>query len=189
MQKERIAFGILVGVLALCVAGKAGEKVTDRLLEKSREKLNRMQQMIADAKSGNAQALFKLGTMILEEGREFDLVDTDALEFFLEAAVQGHNASQYHVSILYQRMASNHKSRGGCPSTAKRFSVQALAWQRVLVRSTGRETIEYVGGMKHARSELLRGHMTEDQIAEAERLSHEFEREIKRRLGKEESSK
>ena len=95
---------------------------------------------------------------------------------------------------MYRRLAvtrytPNEDKEGGFSERAKRYKIHALAWDRVLVRIKGEETIEFYNDRKYIRSELLSGHMTDDEVAEAEWLSREFEREIKRKPGKGESAK
>ena len=188
MQKQWVASMVLAGALVVCPtveAAEVAEKISAQLLKKAERKVERIVGLITLAKSGNDVAQYELGRMIVEEGREYGEAGAHAaLEWFLRAARQGHSQAQWYVSYLYHLMSFDPDSKN-----AENYRVRALAWDRVLVRKKGQETIDYRNGIKHKRSELLRGHLTDDQVTEAERLSHEFEREIKRRPGKEESSK
>ena len=191
MQKQWVASMVLAGALVVCPTVEAAEvaevaeNISAQLLKKAERKVERIVGLITLAKSGNDVAQYELGRMIVEESREYGEAGAHAaLEWFLRAARQGHSQAQWYVSYLYHLMSFDPDSKNG-----ENYRVRALAWDRVLVRKKGQETIDYRKGIKHKRSELLRGHLTDDQVTEAERLSHEFEREIKRRPGKEESSK
>ena len=114
--------------------------------------------------------------MIFEESEASAIVDQAALVWFLRAAQQGHLGAQWEVCEMYRRVAAtrytpNDEKEEGFGEKVKYAKIHALAWDRVLVRSKGEETIEFYNDRKYIRSEILSGHMTADEVAEAERLS------------------
>ena len=182
MQKLWIALMALAGALVVCPtveAAEVAEKISAQLLKKAERKVDRIEGLITLAKSGNDVAQYELGRMIVEEGREYGEAGAHAaLEWFLRAARQGHSQAQWYVSYLYQLMSFDPDSKN-----TENYRVRALAWDRVLVRKTGQETIDYRKGIKHKRSKLLLSQMTDYQVEEAERLSREIESEIQRGSG------
>lgn len=165
------------------------EQISQKLLEQAKAKVASMERLISAAKEGNAESQYELGRMIFEESEPSAGVDEAALVWLLHAAQQGHLSAQWMVCEMYRRVADNRytpndEKEEGFGEKVKKAKVHAYAWDRVLVRSKGEETIEFYNNEKYTRVELLSGHMTNDEVAEAERLSREFEREIQRRSAK-----
>ena len=192
MKNQWIAGVILATLMALCPAVAAAEKISVKLLEEAKAKASHIERLISAAKQGDPTAQFDLGLMIGREGRKYvnkqiekipnrDFnksnlagiksqlreVEEAAVEWFLRAAYQGHEDAQWLVSIRYQDFDI----------------VKAYAWNRFLFRKNGRDTISNRNGVEKPRGEWLRAEMTADQIAEAEHLSRQIEREIARRGG------
>ena len=61
--------------------------------------------------------------------------------------------------------------------------VAAYERNRVLFRKSNKNSTSYRGGIEMLPAEWLREKMTNDQVAAAERLSREIEREIQRVSG------
>ena len=186
MQNQWIAGVVLAGLMFFCPAVAITEEISAKLLEEAKAKVSHIERLISAAKEGNAESQYELARMIIDKSERSRSVDEAALVWFLRAAQQGHLSAQWAVCEMYRRVAVNRytpneeKEEG----FVKKYKIHALAWDRVLVRSKGEETIEFYNDIKYTRSERLRGHMTDDDVAEAERLSREFEREIKRRSEK-----
>lgn len=160
------------------------EQISQRLLEQAKAKVAGIERLISSAQEGNAESQYELARMIFEESEASANVDEATLVWSLRAAQQGHRGAQWMVCEIYDRVAStrytpNDEKEEGFREKVKKAKIHALAWDRVLVRSKGEETIEYYNDVKYTRRELLSSHMTDDEVAEAERLSREFEREIK----------
>ena len=188
MKNQWIAGVILAGQMAIWPAVAATEEGSAKLLEEARAKVSHIERLISAAKEGNAESQYELARMIFEKSEPSRSVDEAALMWFLRAAQQGHLGAQWKVCDMYRRLAvnrytPNEDKEEGFSERAKKYKIHALAWDRVLVRSKGEETIEFYNDVKYTRSELLSGHMTDDEVAEAERLSREFEHEIARRGG------
>ena len=192
MEKKWISWMLLAGALALCPAVEAAEQISAKLLEEAKEKVDHIERLIASAEKGDAEAQFRLGLMIGREGRTYvnrqiektphrDFnksnlagiksqrreVEEAAVEWFLRAAYQGHEDAQWLVSVRYEDFDI----------------VKAYAWNRFLFRKNGRDTISNRNGVKKPQGEWLRAEMTDEQVAEAEHLSRQIEREIARRSG------
>lgn len=192
MEKKWISWMLLAGALALCPAVEAAEQISAKLLEEAKAKVSHIERLISAAKEGNAESQFRLGLMIGREGRtyvnrqiekipnrdfnESNLagiksqlreVEEAAVEWFLRAAYQGHEDAQWFLSLRYEDFDI----------------VKAYAWNRFLFRKNGRDTISNRNEVEKPRGEWLRAKMTADQVAEAEHLSHQIEREIARRGG------
>lgn len=194
MQHHWIARVFLAGLVAFCPAVASTEEISAKLLEAAEAKVSHIERLISSAKEGDAESQYKLARMIFEESEASAIVDQAALVWFLRAARQGHLGAQWEVCEMYRRVAENRYTPNDekvedFGEKVKNAKVHALAWDRVLVRSKGEETIEFYNDRKYARSELLSGYMTDDEVAEAERLSRKFEREINRKSGKGEISK
>lgn len=191
MQNQWIAGVFLAGLVAFCPAVAATEEISAKLLEEAKAKASHIERLISAAKEGDAESQYELARMIFEKSEPSRSVDEAALMWFRRAAQQGHLGAQWEVCEMYRRLAvnrytPNEDKEEGFRERVKKYKIHALAWDRVLVRSKGEETIEFYNDRKYIRSELLSGHMTDDEVAEAERLSRKFEREIKRRSGKKE---
>lgn len=194
MQKQWIAGVVLAGLMFFCPAVASTEEFSAKLLETAKAKVSHLERLISSAKEGDAESQYKLARMIFEKSESSRSVDEAALMWFRRAAQQGHLGAQWEVCDMYRRLAvnrytPNEDQEEGFSERAKKYKIHALAWDRVLVRSKGEETIEFYNDRKYTRLELLSSRMTDDEVAEAERLSREFEREIKRKPGKGESSK
>lgn len=193
MQIQWIAGVVLAVLMAFCPAVAATEEISAKLLEEAKAKVSHIERLISAAKEGNATAQFDLGLMIGREGRKYvnrqiekipnrdfnksnlagiksQLRDVEeaAVEWFLRAAYQGHEDAQWLVSVRYEDFDI----------------VKAYAWNRFLFRKNGRDTISNRNGFEKPRGEWLRAEMTVGQVAEAEHLSRQIEREIKRRSEK-----
>jgi TPR repeat protein len=194
MQNQWIAGVVLAGLMFFCPAVASTEESSAKLLEAAKAKVSHIERLISSAKAGDAESQYKLARMIFEKSESSRSVDEAALTWFRRAAQQGHLGAQWEVCEMYRRLAvnrytPNEDKEKGFSERAKKYKIHALAWDRVLVRSKGDETIEFYNDRKYIRSELLSSRMTDDEVAEAERLSREFEREIKRKSRKGESSK
>ncbi len=187
MQKHWIVGVVLSAALAVCPAVGACEQISDKLLKESKEKVLHIERLISKAKEGDAVAQFDLGIMIVNEGpkyirREigrqhmpdedsikaaFKEVNDEALEWLLRAAMQDHDLAQWAVANRYEQTDI----------------VRAYAWNLVQVRKGGNPSAMR-GGVERTRAEWMLDKMSPNQVAEAERLSRELERSIKRRPGK-----
>ena len=86
------------------------------------------------------------------------------LEWFLRAALQGHDAAQWMLIRRYEYTDI----------------VRAYAWNRIQFRKHGRDGTSRRDGVEKPMADRLRTKMTDDQVAEALELSHQLEREIQR---------
>jgi len=185
MQNQWIAGVVLAGLMFFCPAVASTEESSAKLLEAAKAKVSHIERLISSAKEGDAESQYKLARMIFEKSESSRSVDEAVLMWFLRAAQQGHLSAQWEVCDMYRRLAvnrytPNEEKEEGFSERAKKYKIHALAWDRVLVRRKGEETIEFYNDRKYTRLELLSSRMTDDEVAEAERLSREFEREIKR---------
>lgn len=188
MQNQWIAGVVLAGLTFFCPAVASTEESSAKLLEAAKAKVSHIERLISSAKEGDAESQYKLARMIFEKSESSRSGDEAALMWFRRAAQQGHLGAQWEVCDMYRRLAvnrytPNEDKEKGFSERAKKYKIHALAWDRVLVRSKGEETIEFYNDRKYTRLELLSARMTDDEVAEAERLSREFEREIARRGG------
>ena len=182
MGKQWMSCVALVGALALGPAVEGKKKISIKLLEEAKAKVAHIEGLIASAQKGDAEAQYDLGVMISNEGPKYirrtsdgfdpapyKEVDATALDWTLRAARQGHEMALWRLPILYRGTGD---------------LVQAYAWNIVFLRQSNKKHhIVYDGGVETTRGALLREKMTDDQVAEAERLSYEIEREIKGRSG------
>ena len=86
------------------------------------------------------------------------------------------------IPDLYRKIGITRAHPGDGPAL-KEYRILVYAWDRVLVRKVGRESIEYYNDIKYTRKDLMQSQMTDDQVAEAERLSRQIESEIQRGSG------
>ena len=70
MQKRWVAWVVLAGALAVCPAVGA-EQISAKILEEAEAKVDRIVGLIKAAESGNAEAQFELGKLIVEKDPEF----------------------------------------------------------------------------------------------------------------------
>lgn len=184
MQKQWIVGVVLAAALAVCPVVGACEQISDKLLKEAKEKVLHIERLISKAKEGDAVAQFDLGIMILNEGPKYVMreigrqhmpdedsikaalkeVDDASLEWLLRAAMQDHDLAQWVVAKRYEQTDI----------------VRAYAWNLVQVRK-GRNPTSTRDGVERTRAEWMLDKMSQNQVAEAERLSRELERSIKRR--------
>ncbi len=195
MQNQWAPLAFFAGALFLgpAAAEAQEEQISAKLLEEAKAKVVDIERLISAAKEGDAKAQFDLGTMIAQDGPHYVRknmsrenreryytahreIGAAALVLFLRSARQGHLPAVWRVPDLFRTRSSIHK---GCLTTQTKYLVQALAWDRVLFRMTGEEVVEYHNDIEYIRRELLEGRLTDDQVAEAKRMSREIEREIK----------
>lgn len=201
MEKKGTSWMLLVGALLLASAAAAEEekrvesveRFSTKLLAEAEKEVGRIVGLMHRSLDGNAKAQYELGTLILEEGPTYIRknvsredregyyaahreVDTAALKWMVRSARQGHGPAVSRVTDLYLKIVSDHRVSA---TTQKKYLVQAFAWDKVLFRMTGVERVTYHSDIKFSIREVLEARMTDDQVAEAERLSHQIEREIK----------
>lgn len=177
-------------ILGPAAATAQQEQVSAMLLKEAKEKVTRIERLISAANAGEPMAQFDLGMMIDREGRRYvnrqiEKMSTEevkktnfagirsrlgevqeaAMEWYLRAAMQGHDLSQWTLSRKYEHTDL----------------VRAYAWNRILYRKHGRDATSMRSGINKPMADRLLKKMTDDQVTEAIELSHQLEREIQRR--------
>jgi len=188
MKNYLAIIGIVVGLGMLPSPFKANEAST-KLLEKAQAKVTKIERLISAAEEGEADSQYRLAVMAFEELESSRSSDEAVLSWYLRAARQGHLRAQWKASELYRRLASNsyvpnEQEQAGFKEKATEYRIQALAWDRVLVRAKGEETIEYYNDVKYIRRDLLTSSLTKNEVERAEALSLEFELAIRKRKEK-----
>lgn len=195
MPNRWAPFAFFAGALILGPAAAVAqqEQISAMLLKEAKEKVTHIERLISAANEGEPMAQFDLGMMIDREGRryvnrqmeEMSIADAKksnfagirsqlkevqeaAMEWYLRTALQGHDLAQWTLSRKYEHTDL----------------VRAYAWNRILYRKRGRDATSMRSGVEKPLPDRLLKKMTDEQVAEAERLSNRIVREIERRGGK-----
>ncbi len=181
---------VLAGpLMAFGVADSETGRMAEQILREAEDSVKQIRTVIEDARRGNPESQFQLGSMIRDNIREwYKRVPSDALPnfqvlpkaqaeatlevrtWFTRAAEQGHDGAQMALSSLYWREYPPNYS-------FMTDYVLAYAWLKVAL-DKGASSTTTVFGDKVPTDRWLRNKMTAEQVAEAEKLAAEIQERI-----------
>ena len=182
---------LVVGVPLMAFGGADSETgtVAEQILQEAEDSVKQIRAVIEDARRGNPESQFQLGSMIRDNINEWykrvpsnDLPNFESLRtaqaeamleartWFTRAAEQGHDGAQMELSKLYRRKYP--------PDYLSMTDfILSYAWLKVaLDKGASAYTTEF--GHKVTTESWLRRKMTAEQVAEAEKLAVKIQERI-----------
>ncbi len=182
---------LVLGVTPMAFGGSDSETgtVAEQILREAEDSVKQIRTVIEEARRGNPESQFQLGSMIRDNVRNwYKRVPSDALPnfeslpkaqaeamleartWFTRAAEQGHYGAQMELSRLYRRKYPPDYS-------SMTDYVLAYAWLRVAL-DKGASSYTTVFGRRVTTESWLRRKMTAEQVAEAGKLAVKIQERI-----------
>ena len=184
-----IVLVLAVTLMAFGGADSETGRVAEQILREAEDSVKQIRTVIEDARRGNPESQFQLGSMIRDNIREwYKRVPSDALPnfqahvnaeaeatlevrtWFTRAAEQGHDLAQMRLSSLYSRKYPPDYS-------FMTDYVLAYAWLKVAL-DKGASSYTTMVGHKVTTESWLRRKLTVEQVAEGEKLAAEIQERI-----------
>lgn len=182
---------LVLAVTPMAFGGADSEMGTmaEQILREAEDSVKQIRTVIEDARRGNSESQFQIGSMIRDNIRKWykrvpsnDLPNFEVLPkaqaeamlevrtWFTRAAEQGHDGAQMGLSSLYSRKYPPDYS-------FMTDYILSYAWLKVAL-DEGASSYTTVFGHKVPTDRWLRRNMTAEQVAEAEKLAAEIQERI-----------